>query len=138
MSTLHSPTPAIIVPHFNDHTWPLIAEAYIRSAHQKSDTETIPPSAWYDTKAESMLYGFGELRLGSLITAHSKLVVCNFTPDALHFKFDPNADPDEIDYAFEEKGLSVDAIQTNFQSRVRKVLSDHNVLHEITSCIDVR
>lgn len=135
MSEVARPVPAVGVDEFSDEVWAGVASSYIRSAYRKSDDEVINPDYWYYISADDVLTGRGEYRLGSIITIHSKLLVCQCTPDLLHFSFFDNADQRERAYVESRLGITEQSIQNDHQQRITTFLSGLGIARQITDCI---
>ncbi|CAN5164109.1 hypothetical protein BH09PAT3_BH09PAT3_3340 [soil metagenome] len=123
---------------FTEDVWQGVAESYARSAYNLADDTEVTSRYWYDMPATSVANGFGEYRLGSVITMHSKFIVCNFTPHIMHFNFHANADSFETDYALETAGVTEASIRFDFQTRVTNLLTELGIAERIGVCIDVK
>lgn len=125
------------IDRFDETVWGGVAEAYVRSAYQLADDEIVTSERWFAISADEVKYGFGEYRLGSLITMHSKLLVCNMQPELLHFNFSANADRYELEYAEKNKNITPELIQDDFQARVTTFLAKLGIARQITDCVDI-
>lgn len=139
LMTLESPSVlGVGQSEFNEEVWAGIAGAYFESAHRLSPQDASDSNRWYNTSAKQVLDGYGAYRFGSVITMHSKLLVCRYNPDAMHFDFYANADPYELAWAQSDTGVTEESIREDFRNKVGLFLSGLGIAKEITHCIDVR
>jgi hypothetical protein len=143
MSEARAIVPGVAVEAFNEPVWQGIATAYVRSAYSLPESEPVSSRRWYDISAATILadresHGFwGEFRLGSLITMHSKLRFCDFTPGVFHFNFDPNASSGELKFA-KRNGITPENIQIELDRQIAEFLGKQGVMQEVTDCLDLR
>ncbi|HWT55753.1 MAG TPA: hypothetical protein VN031_01830 [Candidatus Microsaccharimonas sp.] len=121
-----------------DEVWQGVAEAYVRSAYQLHDDETVSSRRWFNTTVDDIERSYGEFRFGSTITLHSKLLVCDMSRLAVHFTFDAHAEPHELTWAKRLLGVTPESIQADFSARQAAWLGELGLAREITDCYHAR
>lgn len=132
------PTIGVAQTDFTEEVWQGIAGAYFEAAHLLPPEKAADPSRWFYSSAEDVIDGYGEHRFGSVITPHSKLLVCRYNPEAIHFDFYENADQFEIKFAESEFGVTPESITQDFMQKTATFLSELGIAKRITHCIDIR
>lgn len=139
MSELSVPIMGIAKVDLTEAIWRGVATSYIRSAYLLADQVRIASSRWSDISARTALDdgcrdGF---QLGSVISAHAKLKLCDQSSGLIHFGIDHDADRHEIAAAERSFAATPESIQADFQGRVSALLDGMRVGRVIAQCTDI-
>jgi len=121
---------------FTERIWHDVTTAYIQSAYRLDDDAEIDRGHWlhigYDTVVDDLNNtGWGEYRLGSIMTPHSKLIAYEDWGKVIGFDFDANADEAEMHSAHTLYGVVPEQIRDEFRVRTAEYLKGLGVARDI-------